>query len=98
MVLRLAAIYGEPMTVSHARELVGTIAGGLALRYLAQELAKVLPGPGWLASGSIAGVGTWAMGQVAQAYFESGKRLTPPEMRTLYRHLVKIRRAGRDSA
>jgi small GTP-binding protein len=89
MVLRLAAIYGESMTASHARELITTIAGGLALRYLAQQAARVIPGPGWLAAGSIAAVGTWAMGQVAVAYFESGKRLTPAEMRSLYKNLVR---------
>jgi small GTP-binding protein len=89
MVLRLAAIYGESMTANHARELITTVAGGLALRYLAEEAAKVIPGPGWLASGGIAAAGTWAMGQVAVAYFESGKRLTPPEMRSLYKNLVR---------
>ena len=51
MVLRIAAIYGESMSVQHARELIATIAGGVALRYLAQEVAKLIPGPGWLVAG-----------------------------------------------
>ncbi|OGO41018.1 MAG: hypothetical protein A2Z04_01925 [Chloroflexi bacterium RBG_16_57_9] len=92
MVMRLAAIYGEPLNAHHARELLTTIAGGLALRYLAAEAVKVLPGPGWVASAGIAAAGTWAIGQVAKAYFESGKRLSGTQMRELYGKLLGWRR------
>jgi len=87
MVLRIAAIYGESLSVRHARELLTTIAGGVTLRFLAGELAKVIPGPGWVVAGVVAGVGTWAMGQVAALYFEEGKRLTPAQLRERYRRL-----------
>jgi len=76
LILRLAAIYGEPMSAQHARELVATIAGGLLLRYLAEEAAKAVPFGGDLISGSIAAAGTWAIGQVAIEYFENGKHLS----------------------
>jgi small GTP-binding protein len=88
LVLRLAAIYGEPISVENARELVATIVSGVALRYLAEEAAKALPGPGWIISGSIAAAGTWAMGRVAVEYFESGKQLSPLQMRQLYQRLA----------
>jgi small GTP-binding protein len=74
MVLRIAAIYGEPMGVEHAKTLVATIAGGLTLRYLAIAGAKLIPGPGWVVAGVIAGMGTWGIGQAAIRYFEHGKR------------------------
>lgn len=89
LVLRLAAIYGEPITADSARELVATIVSGVALRYLAAEAAKVLPGPGWVIAGSIAAAGTWAMGRVAVEYFESGKQLSPVQMRQLYQRLTR---------
>ena len=89
MVLRIAAIYGESLSVRHARELLSTIAGGVALRYLASSLVKVIPGPGWIISGLVAGVGTWAMGHVAVVYFEEGKRLTPAQLRERYRRLSR---------
>src|SRR5262249_45557199 len=76
LILRIAAIYGEPMSAQHARELVATIAGGLLLRYLAEEVAKAVPIGGDLISGSIAAAGTWAIGQVAVEYFENGKNLS----------------------
>ncbi|HHS97896.1 MAG TPA: GTP-binding protein [Chloroflexi bacterium] len=92
MVLRIAAIYGESLSARHAKELLTTIAGGVGLRYLAGELAKVIPGPGWVVAGAVAGLGTWAMGQTAVAYFEHGKRLTPVQLNEMYRRLRWPRR------
>jgi small GTP-binding protein len=96
MVLRVAAIFGEPISVQGARTMAATIVGGVALRYLAQQGVKLIPGPGWIVSGSIAGLGTWSIGQVAIRYFELGKRLSPGEMQELYRSLMRNpRRKGR---
>jgi small GTP-binding protein len=91
MVLRIAAIFGEPMNLQHARELIATIVGGVALRYLAEEGAKFIPGPGWVIAAGVAAVGTWAIGQVAILYFEQGKKLSAEQMQGLYRRLVKKR-------
>jgi small GTP-binding protein len=91
MTLRIATIYGESMGPERAKELITTIAGGVLLRYAAQQALKLLPGPGWIVSGMIAGAGTWAMGQVAVAYFESKKRLTAAQMRELYGRVQRLR-------
>lgn len=89
LMLRIAAIYGEPFTAQHAKELMATIAGGLAFRYLAQQGAKLVPAGGWAVAGGIAAVGTWSIGQVAVEYFESGKRLTRQQMREMYKNVLK---------
>jgi small GTP-binding protein len=87
LTLRIAAIYGEAMGADRAKELLSTIGGGILLRYAAQEAVKFFPGPGWIISGVIAGAGTWAMGQVTVAYFESKKLLSRVQMRELYNQL-----------
>ena len=89
LVLRIAAIYGESLSVRHARELLTTIAGGVALRYLAAQLGKFVPGPGWLVGAAVTGLGTWAIGRVAMVYFEGGKQLTPRQLRQWYRRLLR---------
>ncbi|HKP54131.1 MAG TPA: GTPase [Chloroflexia bacterium] len=89
MVLRIAAIYGESMSASHAKELMATIAGGLAFRYLAQQGAKLIPAGGWALAAGIAAAGTWAMGHVAIEYFESGKRLNAKQMRQMYKTVLQ---------
>ena len=89
MLLRLAAIYGQMMGVARARELLSAIAGGMAIRYATQELAKLIPGPGWLIAGATAWTGTTALGSAAVAFFQSSGKLTTTELRDLYRRFRK---------
>ncbi len=96
LVLRIAAIYGEPLDAAHARELVGAVMGGFGLRFLAQQgarmaigdAAKVIPGAGSVVAAGIAAAGTWAMGQVLIQYFESGKQMGRKELEAAFRQLA----------
>ncbi len=83
MMMRLAAIYGETMSASRARELLGAIVGGVAIRYGAQELAKLVPGPGWVVAGAASATGTAALGHTVVAFLDHQK--TPKELREFYR-------------
>ena len=89
LVLRLAALYGDPMDKDsgkgHARELIATLAGGVGLRYLAEQVAKAVPFGGDFLAGAIAGAATWSIGQVALEYFETDKQLSPKRLHQLYR-------------
>ncbi len=96
MVLRIAAIYGEPLNVQHARELMSTIAGGVGVRFLGEQAAKFLPGPGWLVSAGAAVGGTLAIGKTADAYFASGKQLNVRQLRDLYKR-VRTRKKDVDT-
>lgn len=88
LVLRLAALYGEPLNTAdawkYARELIVTVASGLGLRYLAEQVAKAVPFGGDFVAGAIAGAGTWAIGQVALEYYQGGKQINSRRMRQLY--------------
>jgi small GTP-binding protein len=88
LVLRLAALYGEPLnsaeTGKHARELIVTMASGIGLRYLAEQAAKAIPFGGDFVAGVIAGAATWSIGQVALEYYEGGKQISPRRLRQLY--------------
>ncbi|NJN98268.1 MAG: DUF697 domain-containing protein [Anaerolineales bacterium] len=72
LMLRLAAVYNRPADNVRRREMVLAVAGGLAGRYGAQQLAKLVPFVGWLASSLIACLCTWMLGRAAIAYFEGG--------------------------
>jgi small GTP-binding protein len=89
LVLRIAAVYGESLSVHHARELLTAMAGSVVLRYLATELGTFVPVVGWLASGIVTGLGTWGIGRVAVAYFEAGRRIPAEQLRKLYKRLVR---------
>jgi small GTP-binding protein len=89
LVLRIAAVYGETLSARHARELLTTMAGSVVMRYLAVELAALVPVLGWLAAGTIIGLGTWATGRVAVAYFEGGRRLSGAQLREFYKRTLR---------
>jgi small GTP-binding protein len=87
LVLRLAALYGEPIdsadAIKHARELVITMISGLGLRFLAEQAAKIVPFGGDVVAGAIAGAATWSIGEVALEYYEGGKRFDAGRLRAL---------------
>lgn len=89
LLLRIAAVYGEPMSMRHVRELMVTMAGGLALRYLAEEVAKAVPIGGDFVSGAIAAAGTWAIGQVAIEYFENNKKLSGSQINDMFKRYYR---------
>jgi uncharacterized protein (DUF697 family) len=70
--------------MKHARELIVTMVGGLGLRYLAEQAAKLVPFGGDFVAGAIAGAGTWSIGQVALEYYDGDKQLNPRHLRQLY--------------
>ncbi len=96
MVVRVAAIYGEPLTARHAGELTISLMSGLAFRYLAQQASKFLPGAGWVIAGGVAAAGTWSVGRVAQVCFDGGKRMSMREIRRRYGQLMKRWREGQE--
>ena len=98
MTLRVAAVYGEPVTAQHLREILSTVAGGLIMRYLAEELAKAAPIGGDLVSGAIAAAGTFALGQVAIEYFENGKRLSRKQLNEMFNRYYRRYREEQPSA
>ena len=64
----MAALYGELMDDStarkHARELIAAMVGGLGMRYVAEQAAKLVPFGGDFVAGAIAAASTWSMGEV----------------------------------
>lgn len=98
LVLRLAALYGEPLdsadATKHARELITTMVSGLGLRYLAQQAAKVVPFGGDFIAGAIAGAATWSIGQVALEYYENGGRVNTIRLRQLFTSFYQRLRKG----
>ncbi len=89
LVLGIARIYGERITLARARELVATFGLGLLGRTLFQELSKLGGPPGWLLAAAIATSTTVAMGQAAALWFERGERVRAADLRAESRSLTR---------
>ncbi len=72
MVLNIAAIHDEELSLERARELIGVLAAGFGFRALGRQVAKLVPLGGWAVAGAIGYAGTLAMGRAAMLYFERG--------------------------
>ncbi len=75
MILRIAAAYGERISVDRVKELAVVVGGGFTLRAVARQGLTLLPGFGWAVKGGVAYSGTVAMGKAAIKYFEEGMDL-----------------------
>lgn len=94
LVLRIAATYGEPVGDRYSRELIATLLGSAGVRYVGQQLAKIVPLVGWVASGALAAGATWAIGRVAATYFEHGRRFPLPPVPDVGKRLTHRWRRG----
>ena len=74
MVLNIAAIYGEELSMDRARELIGVLAAGFGFRALGRQVVKLIPVGGWAVAAVIGYAGTLAMGRATVLYFERGKQ------------------------
>jgi len=72
MVLGIAAVYGEDLSLDRVRELLGVLAAGFGLRALSRQVVKLVPFGGWVASAAIGYAGTVTMGRATMLYFERG--------------------------
>jgi small GTP-binding protein len=89
LVLGVARIYGQRITLARARELVVTFGLGLAGRTVFQELSKLGGPPGWMLAAAVAASTTVVMGRAAAAWFERGERAKASALRAESRSLAK---------
>ncbi|MBB6254961.1 YcjF family protein [Nitrospirillum iridis] len=97
MVMELAELYGETVSLESVQALVGVLIGVLvpksASSLLTQLLVNVLPGVaglvGLTSMAAFSGVGTYAMGRVFIRYFEGGGRLHGISARAIRRELER---------
>jgi GTPase len=81
LVLGIARIYGQRMTLARARELVVTFGLGFLGRTLFQELSKLGGPPGWVLAAAVASSTTVVMGRAAAVWFERGDRAKASDLR-----------------
>ena len=76
LVIGIARVYAEKLTLARARELIAAFGLGLLGRMLFYELAKLGGPPGWLVAAAVAAGTTVAIGYASAIWFERGVRLS----------------------
>jgi len=94
MVLSIAAIYGEELSMERARELLGVLAAGFGLRAMSRQVVKLVPVGGWAAAAAIGYAGTITMGRATMLYFErGGQQVGQKEMAGIQRRAAEEAKA-----
>ena len=75
MVMRVGASFGHAPGGGLNREIIATVAGALAFRYLAQSVVKLVPLVGWVAGGALATASTLLIGEAAIQYYAAGGKI-----------------------
>ncbi|MEJ2012426.1 MAG: 50S ribosome-binding GTPase [Anaerolineales bacterium] len=83
MVIGIARIYQQRMTLARSRELIATFGMGLLGRTLFYEISKLGGPPAWLVGTGVAAGTTAAIGYAATIWFERGVRVSSEAMRRI---------------
>lgn len=85
----IAQYWGHPLDKQGAKALVGSIVGGAGARIAVTNLAKLVPGWGSVVGATSSFAATWAVGRVANSYFENGGRLDQETLRSAFKSAKK---------
>ncbi|MDQ6766437.1 MAG: hypothetical protein M3Z41_01295 [Candidatus Eremiobacteraeota bacterium] len=85
MLLRIAAAYGKKPEFARILELVPVVGGGYGWRALAREASGFIPIAGIPIKAAVAYAGTLVVGQAASYYYETGLKMSPSAVGSLYR-------------
>lgn len=103
MVRTVAAIYGHPLGVRNALELIGTFGTSLIAQHAVMVAVKLVPVAGLPVAVSVAYALTYAIGETARAHFRHGHALTSANLREVFRRAYRkkrgeVRHAARSDA
>jgi len=87
MVHDVGQYFGHSMDSQAIRAFLTSVAGSALMRVAANNLARFVPGWGSAFGAATSFASTYAIGRVAQRYFESGREIEPTELRSLYEDL-----------
>ncbi len=85
MVAKIAGYHGHTLSDAGATEFMAVVGAGYGLREIARQLVKLIPVGGSVISAAIAYGGTYALGEAANAWFESDMKMPPDELKEVYR-------------
>lgn len=85
LVQGIGRIHGYHLDRRSVLEILGTFGASLVSQNILLATAKLVPVAGWLAGAAMAYAMTWAIGEVAQHYFSTGRGVGSDDLRTMFR-------------
>jgi uncharacterized protein (DUF697 family) len=94
MVRTVAAIYGHPLGLRNALELLGTFGASLAAQHAVMAAVKLVPVAGLPVAVPVAYAVTYAVGEASKVHFKQGHALTNENLREVFRRAYRKQRSA----
>ncbi|WP_254250248.1 YcjF family protein [Macrococcus equipercicus] len=89
MMLKLASLYGKPLSKENARELIIATIVGNAGKAAFRQLVKFIPGAGSVIGASVAGATTVSLGYAMKYMYEHDIEITDQQLTLIYNKFLK---------
>ena len=97
MVQGIGHTYGYELDRKSIIEMLSTFGASILSQNLMMAAGKLVPFVGWAMSASMAYALTYAIGEVSQAYFASGRGLTSSQMTDMFKSVYQAKRKEKRS-
>jgi uncharacterized protein (DUF697 family) len=97
MVQAIGRIHGYRLDRKSVIEILSTFGASIVAQNLAMGAAKFVPVLGWAMAISMAYALTWAIGEVSDHYFRSGRGVEPASLRSMFKRVYKEKRAEKEA-
>lgn len=98
LVQGIGRVYGHRLDQKSVIEMLGTFGAGIVAQNVMMAAAKFVPFAGWIAASAMAYALTYAIGEVADHYFRTGRGVPPDELRAMFRKLYSEKKTERETA
>jgi uncharacterized protein (DUF697 family) len=98
MVQGIGRVHGHRLDRKSVVEILSTFGAGIVAQNLAIAAAKFVPFMGWVVTISMAYALTYAIGEVSDFYFRSGRGASPDSLREMFKKVYKAKKAEKESA
>ena len=98
MVQGIGKIHGYTLDKKSILEMLSTFGASIVAQNVIMAAAKFIPFFGWVVTISMAYALTWAIGEVSNRYFASGRTLDDAELQTLFKKIYKEKKDEKNAA
>ncbi|MBW2453062.1 MAG: DUF697 domain-containing protein [Deltaproteobacteria bacterium] len=98
MVQAIGQVHGYKLNKRSVLEVLSTFGTSILAQNAVLSAAKFVPFAGWLVSVSMAFALTYAIGEVADYYFRTGRGASPAELKSMFKKVYKEKRAEKQQA
>jgi uncharacterized protein (DUF697 family) len=98
MVQGIGRVHGYKLDKKAVLEILSTFGASIVAQSAIMAAAKLVPFLGWAAAMSMAYALTYAIGEVADHYFRSGRGVSSDELKEMFQRVYKEKKTEKDQA